>query len=800
MRVPLGWLAEWIALPEPDALAEAFTLAGLEVEGIERTGPDLSGLRVGLVLERKPHPNADRLSLCRVDVGEGDAVEIVCGAPNVAAGQRVAVARPGARLPDGRRLERARIRGVESHGMICSAKELGLGGEHAGILVLEPGAPVGTPLDRWLRAGDVILDVAVLPNRGDCLSLVGLAREVRTHFGGELRLPECAPPEGKHPAAQDVRIEIEDADGCPRYVGRIVRGVRVAPSPDWLRSKLESAGLRPINLVVDVTNLVLLELGQPLHAFDLAKLRGGVVRVRRAGEGEAITTLDAQERKLTARDLVIADAERAIAVAGVMGGANSEVGDATRDVLIESAHFDPARVRHTGRRLGVFSEASMRFERGVDPEGVRRAADRAARLLAELAGGEVSAGVVEARGRAPARCAEIRLEPARVNRLLGTSLAEAEIADCLGRVGVETRGQGGALLARIPSWRNDLVLPEDLVEEVARVHGYARIAASVPRGLLVPGRLPDAWSLAERVRDLLRAEGSLELVTLPFLDARDLDQLGLAPDDPRRATPRVVNPFVESESQLRSTLVPSLLRVARQNLERQVERLALFEVSRVFRAARTGELPEERLVVAALWSEGGPASPWEAHGPPLFFRAKGTAERVLAQLARALDLRPGTREPYLHPGASAEWVVEKEVIGSLGGLHPEVAARFDIPTTAVLLEIDLDRLAALPQRAARYREVSPYPKVRRDLAVLVDAGVHAGEILASLRRSGGPELVSVELFDRYAGAGVPEGKISLAFRLSYQRGDRTLTDEEVAKRGEGLLRMLTERFGATLRA
>jgi phenylalanyl-tRNA synthetase beta chain len=801
MRVPLGWLAEWIDLPAPEALAEAFTLAGLEVEGIERGGPDLSGLRVGLVLEKKAHPNADRLSLCRVDVGEGEALEIVCGAANVAAGQKVAVARPGTRLPDGKRLERARIRGVESHGMLCSARELGLGDEHAGILVLDPAAPVGAPLDRVVRAGETVLEVAVLPNRGDCLSLLGMAREVRTHFGGEPRLPVCEPVEGPRPAAEDVRVAIEDAEGCHAYVARVVRGVHAGPSPAWLAARLESAGLRPRNVIVDVTNLVMLELGQPLHAFDLARLRGGVVRVRRAGEGEVLTTLDGHERRLGPRDLVIADAEAAIAVAGVMGGANSEVSDATRDVLIESAHFDPARVRHTGRRLGVFSEASLRFERGVDPEGVRRAADRAARLLAELAGGEVCAGVAQAQGRPPERAGVVRLRAAHVNGLLGTALGEAEIADCLARVGVACAARDGALACRIPSWRSDLALPEDLIEEVARVHGYGRIAATQPRGALVPGRVPAAWSLAEDARDALRAEGAVELVTLPFLDARDLDALRLAPDDPRRATPRVVNPFVEGEAGLRSTLAPSLLRAARENLKRERDGVLLFEVGRTFRATRPGELPEERLALAALFTEGEPRTPWERGAPPLFFRARGAAQRALAALGRgAPEVRAGADEPWLHPGAAATLAVAGETVGSLGGLHPEVAGRFELDVPAVLLDLDLDRLAALPQRPARYREVSPYPSVRRDLAVLVDGDARAGELLAALRRSGGAELAAVDLFDRYGGPGVPEGKISLAFRLSYQRGDRTLTDEEVTKRVEALVRMLRERFGATLRA
>ncbi len=421
MRVPLGWLSEWIELPASlQELTERLTLGGLEIEGVEHTGPDLSALRVGHVLERKPHPKADRLSLCQVDLGDGEPLEIVCGAANVAAGQKVAVASPGAVLPDGTKLKRAKIRGVVSQGMICSAQELGLGKDTTGILVLDPETPVGVPLGTVLPAGQTVIDFEITPNRGDWASMLGIAREVRAHFGESVHWPKLDAPEGQRETSADISVEIDDAAGCYSYVARIVRGVRLGSSPSWLCEKLEAAGMRPINLVVDVTNLVLLELGQPLHAFDLGTLRGGVIRVRSAKAGEKIVTLDGPTRALVTDDLVIADAERAVAIAGVMGGAETEVREDTTDLLIESAHFNPSRVRRTARRLGLHTEASYRFERGVDREGIGRAADPCARLLAELGGGEISRGRVLARGVTFPATSQVVLDPERMNRLLGT--------------------------------------------------------------------------------------------------------------------------------------------------------------------------------------------------------------------------------------------------------------------------------------------------------------------------------------------------------------------------------------------
>ncbi len=802
MKVPLGWLAEWIPLPERGALEERLTVGGLEIEDVTLTGADLSALRVGHVLERAQHPDADRLSVCAVDVGEGEPLEIVCGAPNVAAGQRVAVATHGTVLPGGLKIKRSKIRGVKSHGMICSESELGLGDGHEGILVLDAEAPIGAPLDQVLPSGETVLDVEITPNRGDWVSMLGMAREVQTHFGGELTLPPCDVSEGDREASEDVAIAIEDAAGCHRYVGRVVRGVRVGPSPEWLQQRLEAAGLRSVNNVVDATNLVMLELGQPLHAFDLDKLRGGAVCVRAADDGEKILTLDGEDRELRREDLVIADGEGAIAIAGVMGSAESEVGDETTSLLLESAHFDPSRVRRTAKRLALRSDASYRFERGVDPEGQGRAADRAARLIVELAGGEVSRGPVEALGDPAPRAGAIDLSPEGVNRLLGTALGRDEIAGLLAQVDVACEPAGDALRCQPPSWRSDLHLPADLVEEVARVFGYDAIEPTLPSGPLAGVRVAPRRRTREAVRDALVGAGLAEVMTFPGCPPADDDGLRLAPDDPRRAHVPLVNPIQAGDSVLRTHLLPSVLRAVRANRARQAERVALYEVSRVFQGGT--DRPEawherEPLQAVAAISDSGGDDLWGSGDVPVFFRAKGTGERLLAELGRRPEFRAGSDEPFLHPGAAGELRVQGRLVACVGELHPETAAHFEIDVPTAVLVVDLDALDGLAPEPRRYQEVSRHPRVRRDLALLVDAGTPAGELLQAVRKKAGASLHSVHLFDRYEGRGVPEGKLSLAFRMHFQRTDRTLTDAEVAQAIERVVQVLSERFGAELR-
>jgi phenylalanyl-tRNA synthetase beta chain len=805
MRVPLDWLAEWIDLPASlEDLMERLTLGGLEIAGVERTGPDLSAYRVAEVVARRGHPDADRLSLCEVDLGEGEPVEIVCGAPNVAAGQRVVVARPGTVLPDGTKLKKAKIRGVTSHGMICSARELGLGDEHEGILVLDAEAPVGSPASQAIAGGQTVLDFDITPNRGDWASMLGMAREVRAHFGGELRMPPWEPPEGERAAADDIRVEIEDREGCYRYVARVVHGVQLRPSPAWLRKKLESAGMRSLNVVVDVTNLVLLEFGQPLHAFDLHVLRGAQIHVRDARPGEKILTLDGQSRELVEGDLVIGDAEGAVALAGVMGGAESEVRESTRDILIESAHFDPLRVRRTARRLGLHSESSYRFERGVDRNGIRRAADRAALLLAELASGAVSQGAVEAVGADPPATAEVSLDPTRVNRLLGTRLSTEEIVALLGRV--EIRGAldaEGKLHCSVPSHRNDIQLPEDLVEEVARVHGYDRIPTTLPVSELSGAVRPRSYALADRARDSLCASGLLETRTFPGVSAGDLEALRLADDDPRCAGVRILNPIVEAESLLRTTMLPSLLRATRENLAHQRDRVRLFEISRVFLKTQECELPDEPTYAAAVLTRGERRSLWEPHElPPLFFEARGIAEKTLADL----DVQAGFRaitaeaaEPYLHPGAAGELLAGQKRVATVGELHPEVAAHFEIDVACAIIELSLTAVEGISPQPRRFENISRHPAALRDIAVLLDQTCPAGEVLEAIRKSGGSTLVSVELFDRYDGKGIPEGKMSLAFRLVFQRPDRALRESEIKRMTERVVQTLAHRFGGELR-
>ena len=802
MRLPLAWLAGFVPLPPPAELARRLELAGFEDVAVQGVGPDLSEIRVGLVTRCERHPDADKLSVCQVDVGDGTARTIVCGAPNVAAGQRVAVAIPGSRLPDGTKIKKAKLRGVVSEGMICSRRELGLGEEHAGILVLDANAPIGQPLSEILGGEGAVIEIGLTPNRGDAASLLGIAREVRALFGGVLQLPDATPPESGAPAAQVARVRIDAPELCWRYSARIVRGVRIGPSPERLRRRLEAAGFRAIHNAVDATNQVLLEFGQPIHAFDLAKLRGAEVRVRRANPGERLVTLDGVVRALDPSDLVIADAERAVALAGVMGGADTEVTEATTDILIESAQFDPASVRRSARRHGLHSEASYRFERGVDREGIGRGADRAARLVAELAGGAVAPGRIDVQGAPPLPKTEVVLDVARMNHLLGTAISREEAASFLNRLDIATSAQGESdLRCRVPSYRNDLALPQDLAEEVARLYGYDRIPTTLPVAELLPAKLPAGYVLADRARTVLAGLGLTELMTMPFVAAEDLSRLRLDEGDPRRAGLRILNPVQEQESQLRTTLLPSLLRVARQNRSRQVDRIAVFEVCRVF-VPRPGQaMPDEPLQLAVLVTRGRDRHLWDPpEPPPLFFEVRGIAERLFTGLGYEACLRRGGIVlPYLHPGAQSEIAVSGRPIGSVGELHPELLRDFELDAPAALVEVDLGALASLPPSRPLFREPSREPAIRRDLAVLIDRHQDAGELQEEIRKRAGADLVSVELFDRYDGAGLPAGRVSVAFRLVFQRSDRTLVDTEVNRAMDQVVRALTERFGAELR-
>ncbi|PZN12755.1 MAG: phenylalanine--tRNA ligase subunit beta [Bacillota bacterium] len=815
MRVPLEWLREMIDVEEtPEELAELLTGVGLEVDAVERVAPEAGGVVAGRVLAVEPHPDAARLWVCRVDAGSrAGTVTIVTGAPNVRAGMAVAVALPGAVLPGGVRVEARDLRGVTSTGMICSLHELGLGDQPAdreGIADLEevlPGdvpAP-GTDLAGLLGWGEPVLVLSLTPNlAAHCQSILGVARELAAVTGRPLRVPgggktagagEASGPAAPGPAgdgsgpggpsagdaASRVRVVIEEPEGCALYVARVLEDVRPGGSPLWLRRRLVAAGMRPIDRIVDVTNYVMLELGQPLHAFDLDAVREHTVVVRAAREGERLVTLDGRERRLAAGDLVIADPERALGLAGVMGGENSEISASTRAVLLESAWFDPRRVRVTARRHGLRTEAALRFEKGVDPAGVRAAADRAMELLAAVGAGRPVAGGAEAVAREfqPRR---LPWRPERIRQWLGAELDDDTIAGLLARLGFSV--DRGAGTVTVPSFRTDIEGEVDLAEEVGRLYGYNRIPAVLPPGRPAGDEVSPLLRLTWRVREFLAEAGLQEVVSWAFTRPEVWDALRLPPDHPwRRAIP-LLHPLTEEHSLLRTTLLPGLLDVLAFNARRQQSGALVYDVSAVFRPGELPlrELPEEPVMIGlAGYGVVGPLHWAEGPLPVDFFTLKGVVEELLARLGIPGDRCRWERaaEPWLHPGRAARlWVGDTEV-GWLGELHPDVAEAWDAGSRVVAAELDLRALAAHARLVPSYRPVPRFPAVRRDIAVLAPEGLPAAAIEERIRAEAGELLEDVRLFDLYRGDPVPPGQVSLAFALTYRAADRTLTDEEV---------------------
>ena len=793
MKISLKWLREYVDVDwDVRELVERLTMAGLEEESVEDLGASLSGIVVGKVVEREQHPNADRLSVCRVDVGEAAPRTIVCGAPNVAAGQTVPVVLPGSQLPDGTAIGKAKLRGVASEGMICSQVELGLGDDSSGIMVLPDAWPAGAPFARAAGLDDVVIDFEVTPNRPDCLSLVGIAREVAALSGKPLRLPEASLAEGGPAVDSVTRVDIEDPDACPRYVARVLRGVRVGPSPAWLQDRLRAVGQRPINNVVDVTNFVMLELGQPLHAFDLHRLAGERIIVRRARGGETLRTLDGADHELDDDQLVIADAERPVAVAGVMGGADSEVCDTTTHVLLESASFAPTVVRRTARRLGMHTEASSRFERGADWDLAERASARAAALIAEVAGGEVAPGCLDVFPAPPAR-KKLTLRPERAAALLALPLDGAACRDILVRLGCGvSESDEGRLDVEAPSWRPDLEREIDLVEEVGRIHGYA----DVPVGDHVRGPLPPpsaGYDSQRRLRRALTGLGLDEIVTSSIV-ADDWAALG------GPVAPRLANPPADGMASLRTSLVPGLLDVARRNVRQRAPGLALFEVGRVF----LGDADDpagltEALRAAGLLAGTTSASSWRRdHAAADLLDLKGVVEALLSGVP---DLRfEPVEAPFCRRGHAARILSGEQPLGTFGQVDERLAARFDLPWAACIFELDCRHLFdAWAARGGAYRPLPKYPPIERDLAVVLDAGVPAEQVAQAIRAAA-PDLVEdVSLFDVYSGDQVAAGQRSLAFSLRLRSPERTLEDRDADDVVRRVLKNLESSFQAQQR-
>ncbi len=803
MRVPLTWLGEFVTVgTSPSALAERLTMAGLEIESIEEVGRLDRRIRTGRILAVEPHPSADGLCVCRVDVGEGAPIQVVSGAPGLAADQIVAVALPGARLPDGREVASVELRGVASAGVLCSETELALGEDAARVLALPEEAP-GTPLVEVPGVADTVITVEVTPNRGDWLSILGVAREIAAVTAARLRHPRPRPREAGGAAAEDVRVRIEAATLCPRYCARLVRAVRPGVSPFWLRLRLQRAGMRPIDAIVDATNSVMLERGQPLHAFDFERVAGGEIIVRRARAGERMHSLDGVDRVLDGDDLVIADARGPVAIAGVMGGEDSAVTAGTRVLLLESAFFAPGTVRRTSRRLGLPSQAAYRFERRVDPAMVPEALDAVAALIVRLAGGRVAPGIAEAApGMDALAQAPVRLRPRRALALLGTQISRGEMARRLRALGTQCRADGDVLSVTPPSWRGDLKLEEDLVEEVARVGGYDAVPTALPEAVVTSGEESPERSWQRHARRLLVGEGLTEMVTLSLTDAESNRVMpgfvgrGLAAIDVR-------NPLSSETGQLRRSPLSGLLRALRVNVDRGAGFVGAFEIGKGYGLEAGGTAREPR-AAAILLHGAWPPRGLERTGPPVEFAdLKGIAVALLAGFGldeTVVRFRPTSEASFLHPAQAATIEIDGAAVGVLGALHPEIVHARDIAGETLLAELDLCEVARYRPRRVTVRPLPRFPAVTRDLAVIVDETFHAGDIVEEIRALANPQIETVRLFDCYRGAPIPSGKKSLAYSVAYRAPDRSLTDDEVNALHATVLERLESRFSLEFRS
>jgi phenylalanyl-tRNA synthetase beta chain len=806
MKLPLSWLREYVrpALDET-ALAEHITDAGPAVEDVAHLRvpggtENLECFRVGRVASAEQHPNADRLRVCRVDLGEPELRQIVCGAPNVAAGQNVAVALPGAVLGDHPPLGEVTLRGVESRGMICSESELGLATESAGIMVLPDDIAPGTPVADVLPIAETVFELELTSNRPDLMSIYGIAREVHAITQAPLAALDASEPvaTGDGHVGDYLTLRVDAPDLCPRYIARVITDVTVGPSPVWLRARLEAAGMRAISNVVDITNYVMLLTGQPLHAFDLDRMAGPGIVVRRAHDGEPITTLDGQARTMDADVLAICDAERPAVIAGIMGAEDVEVSASTRRVVVEAATFDGPSVLHAALRLGLRSESSARFEKGLPVELPPVAMAIASRLLVELCGGRLVPGTLDIAEPAPAPM-PVRMRHARCNAMLGLDIAPDESAAILRRLGCEVTEGPEAHEVLVPyTRRRDVAREIDLIEEVARIHGYGRIPAQLPRMVGNGTRTPPQRRV-ERARRYLADQGFSEVVTYRFVPQADVDRLTLADDDPRRRLVRLANPISEELAVMRRSLLPGLLRAASHNQRHQRAHGAIFEFGRTYAPAPDGRA-EEREFVAALVFGAPVPDHWRAPLGNVDIHAAAGLADALCGLSGVRPEMDANQAPYFHPVRQARLVAHDRIVGWVGEVHPLVLRNFDVTGPTATVVIDLDALGAVAgTRVPQFEDLLTFPASTRDLAFVVADDVAAATLVATARRAGGDLVRDARVFDRYAGAQIGAGRVSLAIRLVIADPTRTLTDEEITAAVEAVRAALTAEHGAELR-
>jgi phenylalanyl-tRNA synthetase beta chain len=846
MKVSYQWLSQYVDVSGFTAaeLAEKLTRSGIEIDSVEDRNKGVEGVYVGFVKSREKHPDADKLSVCKVDVGQEEDLQIVCGAKNIDAGQKVPVAIVGAKLPDGLNIKRAKLRGVESQGMICSAKELGLNDKllpkeiQEGILVLPEDSVVGASILDVLAINDQVLDFDLTPNRSDCLSMLGAAYEIAAILGRPVLLPDAeqgavddsahagkAASQGASAGAGDasgngkqasvfvenaarqasafISVEITAAEHCSHYAAKLIEGVRIGTSPLWLQNRLMAAGLRPINNIVDITNYVMLEYGQPLHAFDADKLNNGHIDVRLAQAGEKLITLDGVERTLEPHMLLITDGTKPVAIAGVMGGENSEVTGETTRILLESAKFDGGTVRKTSRQLGLRSEASLRFEKEVNPEAVLPALNRAASLMSQYASGQIAAGTVES-ATGEHKPVRVELSVSRINAYLGTALSAEEVKGIFDRLHFAVEAQGETFEVHVPSRRGDITRSVDLIEEVARLYGYDNIPTTLMTGVTTPGALSKEQAIRRLARTLLTGNGLYEAVTYSFTHPQQIHDFPGAYKDSKPVT--LSMPMSEERSTLRISLIPHLLEAASYNRNRNTDDVALFEIGKVFLTDETSltQLPDERLMLAILLTGKRQATHWSGKSTGVdFYDLKGIFESLVGYLGIAGIIGYAAAQPDgYHPGRTANITLATaegtKVIGTLGQLHPALQQQKDLADTYVL-EVDFSVLSTYADEQITYSPLPRYPSIGRDLAVVVNREVQVGELTAKVKEVAGALLESIQVFDIYTGDRLGADKKSVALALIYRTPERTLTDEEVSELHARVLTSLEQTFRAELR-
>lgn len=805
MFVSYRWLQEYVDLDGVTAseLADKITKSGIEVEGVEVLNKGISNVVVGYVMEREKHPEADKLSKCLVDIGEEEPVQIICGAPNVAQGQKVAVAKVGARLPGGLKIKKAKLRGEVSQGMICSLQELGMDSkmvpkEYAeGIFVFPSDAEVGADAIEILNLNDEVLELGLTPNRADCLNMLGVAYEVAAILGREVKLPKAELNEISEKTSDYIRVTVEAPEQNPLYIAKMVKNVKIGPSPIWMQTRLMAAGVRPINNVVDITNYILMEYGQPLHAFDYDKLDSKEIVVRFASEGETIETLDGTERTLKADHLVITNGTKAVAAAGVMGGANSEVDERTINVLIESAYFTGATVRKASKDLGLRSESSARFEKGIDPTRTFEAAQHAAALMAKYAGGEALEGAVEADHlNLTENTVSVTVE--KINNVLGTAVTAQEVGAIFTNLKFPFTEAGGTFHVSVPPRRPDITIAEDLVEEVGRLYGYDHIPATLPVAETTRGKLTANQLKRRKVRRFLEGAGLYEAITYALTSADKAKQYAIKET---AANPvRLALPMSEDRSQLRLSLLPHLLEAVAYNNARKIDSVALYEIGAVFLPSGADELPKEEQHLAGVLTGLHLHHAWQGEKKAVdFYVAKGVLEGLFEMLGvlDCISYKAAKREG-MHPGRTAVIELEGEEIGFIGQIHPEMQKQLDIKETYVF-ELSLAALFQADVPEIRYESMPRFPSMTRDMALVVETSVLAGDVRSAIVEAGGELLKEVTLFDLYEGDKMEPGKKSLAFSLRYFDPERTLTDEEVTEVHNRVLEAVEAKFGAELR-